>query len=72
MHHNFDYTNQLLHNMAAHFQTISNIVREEELYDHSIALNQDLFQTYFNMSISIATEMNYLEKKDDELDKVLE
>ena len=43
MHHEFDYTNQLLHQMAGHFQTISSIVLDEELYDHSVALNQDLF-----------------------------
>ena len=47
-------------------------MNEVELYDHSIHLNQDLFQTYFNMSIGLATELNYLEAKDEELDKILE
>lgn len=57
--------------MAIHFQTISAIVQDEQLYDHSVSLNTDLFQTYFNMSITIATEMNYLETQDDKLDKIL-
>ncbi len=34
-------------------------------------MNKDLFQTYFNMSMSIAHELNYLEQKDDELDQIL-
>ncbi len=43
----------------------------DSIYDHSLKLNQDLFQTYFNMSISLAHEMNYLEGKDEELDVIL-
>jgi len=41
------------------------------MYDHNVSLNQDLFQTYFNMSVTIATEINYLERKDEELDEIL-
>jgi len=34
-------------------------------------MNTELFQTYFNMSIALATELNYLDKKDDEIETIL-
>lgn len=43
-----------------------------ELYDHSVFMNENLFQTYFSMSIGLAAELNYLEKVDEELEEVLE
>ena len=67
-----DDTHSFLSQMAGHFQMITENMNEVELYDHSVHLNQDLFQVYFNMSIGLATELNYLEEKDDDLDRMLE
>ena len=46
-------------------------MNETELYDHSIKMNTELFQTYFSMSKALATELNYLDKKDDEIEQIL-
>lgn len=54
--------------MAHHFHTITGNVNEVALYDHNVHLNENLFQTYFKMSIGLAGELNYLEKVDDELE----
>ena len=62
-----DYTHELLSYAAKHYQTITGSMNEVSLYDHSVTVNADLFQTYFNMSIGLATELNYLEKKEEEL-----
>jgi len=43
-------------------------MNNEELYGHYLKLNTDLFQTYFAMSRGIATEINYLEQKEEEID----
>lgn len=44
----------------------------EDIYDHDTKLSKDLFQTYFNMSVSIAGELNELEKRNEQLDLILE
>ena len=71
MQRNFEDTHDLLESMALHFYQICENFNQAQLYDHSVTLNQDLFQRYFNMSISIAHELNYLESKDDELEQAL-
>ena len=63
-----DDTHTFLSSMAHHFQMITENMNEVELYDHSVHVNEDLFQVYFNMSIGLATELNYLDAKDEELD----
>ena len=35
-------------------------------------MSTELFQTYFNVSITIAQELIYLEQKDREMDEILE
>ena len=35
-------------------------------------VSTELFQTYFNISVSIAQELIYLEQKDNEMDELLE
>ena len=66
-----DYTQELLTYAAQHFQTITQNMNEVQIYDHSVTVNQDLFQTYFNMSIGLAGELNYLGQKEDDLNQVL-
>ena len=71
MSQNFEYTHSLLYQMANHFNIIAEAMSEQELYDHSVKLNTDLFQTYFGMSKALATELNYLDQKDDEIESML-
>jgi len=40
---NFEYTESLLQQMSAHFQEISGVMGEDELYDHTIKMNEGLF-----------------------------
>lgn len=47
--------------MSNHFHVIAGNVNEVELYDHNVFMNQNLFQTYFSMSVGLAGELNYLE-----------
>lgn len=62
----------LLQQVWHHFDTIVKSIDHSQTYDHSLKMNQDLFQTYFNMSMGIASELNYLEAKDDELEQILQ
>lgn len=48
--------------MAQHFGMISENVTQDALYNHSVKMNEDLFQTYFSMSIGLAKELNYIEE----------
>lgn len=48
--------------MAKHFGLIIENVNEVELYNHSVKMNEDLFQTYFGMSMSLAKELQYIEE----------
>jgi len=65
-------THAYLSQMSHHFHMIAANVNEVELYDHSIHMNENLFQNYFNMSLGLATELNYLDVVDEELEKMLE
>lgn len=58
--------------MSQHFHTIAGNVNEVALYDHNVHMNENLFQTYFTMSMGLATELNYLEKVDDDLEQIIE
>ena len=55
-----------------HFVQVSEVLNGQELYDNSVKVSTDLFQTYFNISVSIAQELMYLEQKDNEMDELLE
>ena len=46
-------------------------MEETELYDHSVKVNQDLYSNYFNISMSLASELNYLDEKDEEMEQVI-
>ena len=43
MQQTFEYTHSLLYQMSSHFNNISESMNEQELYDHQIKMNQDLF-----------------------------
>ena len=61
-----------LEQMAHHFQTISGNIQQVELYDHSVHVNSNLFQKYFQMSIGLAGELNYLDRVNEGLTETLE
>ena len=58
--------------MQEHFVKVSEVLNGQQLYDNSVKVSTDLFQTYFNISVSIAQEMMYLEQKDNEMDEMIE
>ena len=58
--------------LGSHFLQVSEVFNESELYDNSVKVSTELFQTYFNVSITIAQELMYLEGKDREMDEILE
>lgn len=71
MQRNFDYSNELLQKVGRHYSEIMNTYNQGDLYEHEKKLNSDLFQSYFNMSVSIAGELNDLEKRNEEMDEIL-
>ena len=71
MNRNFDHAHSYLSNVGQHFQQIMAEFDQEDLYEHDRKLDKELFQTYFNMSVSIAREINDLEQKNELLDQKL-
>ena len=61
-----------LQKVQEHFIKVSEVLNGQQLYDNSVKVSTELFQTYFNISVSIAQEMMYLEQKDNEMDELLE
>lgn len=72
MQRNFDRAGELLQTVGRQYSSIMETYNQGELYEHEKKLNADLFQTYFNMSIGIATELNELEKHNENMDEILE
>ena len=58
--------------LASHFTQVSHVFDESDLYDNSVKISTELFQTYFNVSITVAQELIYLDQKDAEMDEILE
>jgi hypothetical protein len=50
-----------LQKVQQHFVQVSEVLNGQELYDNSVKVSTELFQTYFNISVSIAQELMYLE-----------
>jgi hypothetical protein len=58
--------------LSSHFMQVSEVFDQSDLYDNSVIVSNQLFQTYFNVSISVAKELIYLDEKDSEMDEILE
>ena len=43
----------------------------KELTDNNVKVSTDLFQQYFNMSVSVAGEMMFIEEKEQELEEMM-
>ena len=65
-------THELLYEVQKHFNGIVEVLNQHELYDNNVRVSTDLFQVYFNMSMSIAKELIYLEEQENKLDEIVE
>ena len=52
----------MLYQVRAHFSHIAEIFNSHELVDNNVKISTDLFQQFFNMSVSVAGELMYLDE----------
>ena len=64
-------TEALLYDVREHFNVISEVFNSHELIDNNVRISTDLFQQFFNMSVTVAGELMYLEKMDNELSELV-
>ena len=65
---NIDMTDSMLTQLYSLVASISSLLQGQSYWDNNKKISEDLFKTYFNMSINLARQIMKL----DELDKTIE
>jgi len=58
-----DETETNIQTLQSHFMKVSDSLRGQTFWNNTARISTELFQTYFNMTISVASEVIFLENK---------